>query len=493
MPCPVTATALPVQAPSSTHQPAGRLLAAGVVGSVLLAVSSWSVGGVPVGWRNELSGLPWTLYYLGLVLTCVAWLALGLRVRARTVGTGYIRRFALATAAPLLGAAPFGRDLWAYAAQGQVTGRGLDPYGVGPSAVPGAFAREVSARWVHSPAPYGPAWLRISQLATWLAGHCPAAAAMLLRLPSYLGLVLCCWAVTALARRFGARADLALWLGPACPLMIVLGVGGGHNDLLALGLALAGLALASRSGVRSLALGAAVTGAAVMVKSPALIALAFTVPVWLVADPGERTRRRILTACATAAASGGAVCAVVTAAAGLGSGWTRQVGAGAPWTSALSLPTALGMLGRALTGQAPVRQVEGLIHTSRTVGEVLAVLVIAGLWVWAVRRAMAGPGGNPMGLLAGALAAAVLLAPAVQPWYYLWAVLPAALIVRRRGSFVGLATVGLLFPIMIMPSGQGWESDLRFPVVVAVALLVVVLTYRRCGDLGRAGPGSPTT
>ena len=109
-------------------------------------------------------------------------------------------------AGPLLFAAPLGRDLWAYAAQGHLTGRGLDPYTSSPADVPGRFSVEVSSRWMHSSAPYGPLWLRISQFAAWVSRDHPLVAALLLRLPAFAGLLLCCWAVPVLAERLAGRA-----------------------------------------------------------------------------------------------------------------------------------------------------------------------------------------------------------------------------------------------------------------------------------------------
>ena len=91
-------------------------------------------------------------------------------------------------------------------------------------------------------------WLRLSQAADWISGGHPTVAALLLRLPALAGLLLCAWALGEIATRLRLRGRLgqALWLGVASPLTVVLGVGGGHNDLIMMGLAFAGLALASK-------------------------------------------------------------------------------------------------------------------------------------------------------------------------------------------------------------------------------------------------------
>jgi alpha-1,6-mannosyltransferase len=463
-----------------TPRPAPLLALAGA-GATLLAVSSWWLAALPGGWTGPgpLGWLPRNgalahlLSYLGLAALTVAWLLLG-RMLLRTAGpvpVAAVRRFVLAAATPLLGAAPFGRDLWAYAAQGNVLRHGLDPYTYGPAAVPGAFTDEVSARWIASTSPYGPLWLRLSQAADWLTGSHPTLAALVLRLPAFAGLLLCLWAVPVLAAALGGRAAPGLWLGAAGPLVVVLGIGGGHNDLLMLGLALAGLAIATCRGVPALATAAVLTGLAVMVKSPAAIAVAFTVPVWLHANRDAPTLRRVVAASATAIACAAAAVAIVTAATGLGFGWTKQVNADAQWVSWLSLPSAVSMLAKAAAGEG-VKAVDGTLRTCRNVGEVLAVLVLVAAWLLAIRARQRVA---VLGWLAVAFGAAALLAPSVQPWYYAWGLAVAGLVPLGRRTLVLLTAAGLAFPVLITPSGYGYESDWRALPILAGALLVSAL------------------
>ena len=140
------------------------------------------------------------------------------------------------------------RDLWAYAAQGQLVRHGLDPYTLGPSALPGSFAEEVSHRWVDTPAPYGPLWLTLDRFVA-VRGHQRLgrggrAEAVRGRSVSCCSRGRCrCW-----PQRAGGRADLAIWVGLANPLVLVLGVGGGHNDLLMVGLMAAALVVATGPG-----------------------------------------------------------------------------------------------------------------------------------------------------------------------------------------------------------------------------------------------------
>jgi alpha-1,6-mannosyltransferase len=446
-----------------------------------MALTSWRVAAVPTQWSRPLLVPAHVLFYLGLGVLTSAWLLLG-RALLRgdpTVTVKVLQHFTSAAGAPFVFAAPLGRDLWAYSAQGHLLSTGLSPYDHGPSAAPGAFAQEVSPRWSDSPAPYGPLWLRLSQAAAWVARDHPLRAALLLRLPAVVGLALCCWAIPALANqlspRQAERLPLALWLGVASPLMLVLGVGGGHNDLLMLGLGLAGVAIAARGGLRPLALGVGVGALGVLVKSPAAIAVAFTVPASLHASRQAPSRRPATASIGVALGGAGAALLTATALSGLGFGWMRQVNSDAQWVSWLSLPSGLTMLGKAIAGDDHVRGLDDTLRSARTAGEVLAVVVLIALWLLAARQPR-----RTAQLLALAFGVTALLGPSVQPWYYLWALLPAGLAVRRRAAVQALAVAAVVFPIMITPSGVGLESSwAALPVIALAVALVLCGTARR--------------
>jgi alpha-1,6-mannosyltransferase len=339
-----------------------------------------------------------------------------------------------------------------------------------------------------SPSPYGPIWLRLSHIAVDVSGGHPTAAVLLLRLPALAGLLLSLWAIPRLAAVFEGTLSVGLWLGIASPLTLVLGVGGGHNDLLMLGLILAGCALAAAPGDLSLAAGAAIVGLGVLVKSPAAIGVAFTVPLHLHArrGAGEPARLRIGSvgrACVIAIVSAGTVVGLVSLASGLGYGWTSQVNSDAQWISWLSLPSALVLFGRLVAGASPLKHLDGTLRAFRTAGEVLTLIVAAALWVFALARNERGR--LQLACLAGALGAAAVLAPSVQPWYYCWGLSLAGLIVVRRLWLWLLAAVAVVFPVMIMPSGSGMESDWRaFPVIAAALVVGAVATRYLPGPRG---------
>jgi alpha-1,6-mannosyltransferase len=427
----------------------------------VLTTTSWHIAAVSVDVPPAPPG-PYVAYYCALAALFASWLALGRQVvrNPSSLGVATVRRYLVAAAVPLLGAAPIGRDLWAYAAQGDLVAHGVDPYVHGPAALPGAFSRQVGHLWVHSPSPYGSLWLQICHGLDWLAGGRPDVAVMLLRLPAFAGLLIGAWALPRIARRFGYRAEPALWLGLASPLVLVLGLGGGHNDLVMIGMMLVGLLVAAGPGLRRLGLGAALLGAAVLVKSPAALALAFTVPTWLRANGHPITARRTATACAVAAGSGLATATALTVACGLGTGWLGQIGPDARWASWLSVPTAAAMLSKVLTGQLDqVGVIDSITRWARLVGEwTLAATAVLAWW--------RGLRGTPLAYLSVTLAAAALLAPAVQPWYFCWALALAGLVAGPRVLSL-LASVPLMFTAMITPSGVGLQNN---PAAIAIVL-----------------------
>lgn len=443
------------------------------VAAVVLVATSWQIAAVPTGWHRA-GPLPYVACYLALATMIGSWLELGRRVLAAdaAISPAALRRYVLASAVPLLAAAPFGRDLWAYAAQGNLVAHGIDPYTHGPSALSGTFTDQVSHRWLHSPSPYGPLWLQLCHGVDSVVGQHVVVAALLLRLPAFAGLLLWLWALPRLASRFDGRLGAALWLGAASPLTLVLGIGGGHNDVAMIGLLLAGLAIACGRSLAALVLGTAVITCAVLVKSPAAIAVAFAVPSWLHAGRHRPTVRHVISACLIVAATAVAVGSAVTAVCGLGTGWTHQVSTDAPWVSWLSLPSGVAMLGKVVTGHVQhLKAVGDALRVARAIGEALTVAVTAALWFLALRR-------GPITCLAVALGAAAVLAPSVQPWYYCWALALAGLVARQRRLIITLAAVSIAFPVMITPSGVGLESSPAAVIILAGAATLAWLALR---------------
>src|SRR6185312_8012172 len=135
---------------------------------------------------------------------------------------------------------------------------------------------------------------------------------------------------------------------------------------------------------RLFAAGMAVLTLAAAVKSPGLVAIGFAVPCYLAGWPGWNWRD-CARFCAGAVAIAVAVFAVVSLVAGVGLGWVRQVSSGVPVINFMSLPTLLAVLYRTVIGAAHAGTlVDGTVRGFRTVGTVVSVLVLVGLWLRAV-------------------------------------------------------------------------------------------------------------
>jgi len=192
--------------------------------------------------------------------------------------------------APLLLSVPlFSRDTYSYLAQGALLRDGLDPYTVAPVDNPNPLLDNVSPIWTITTAPYGPAFIMIARLITMLVGNHVIAGTMLLRLCMLPGLALLIWATPRIARHIGANVPIALWICALNPLVIIHLMGGVHNEMLMVGLMMAGIALtftnhpvagASLIGCVAI-LGAMTAAGAVLVKRTrsAILATALTVAV----------------------------------------------------------------------------------------------------------------------------------------------------------------------------------------------------------------------
>ncbi len=464
-----------------------RIGVAGLVATVLIMLGSYGAGALPAndptrdlpvigllrhGWMGLHVALG--LYYLGLVLLFITWLVLGrLLLTGSVTGTtavdrevldpGVLRRTLLRWMVPLLFGMPLASmDLYSYAAQARLAEAGYDPYTFTPADLPGKFLDNVAWKWLDTPSPYGPLWVSVSRLISALTGDHALMTVLVLRLIPFAAIVFTAYLIPGLARRFGKRGDLALWLAIANPMVLVHGVGGGHNDALMIAFMVAGLAVVLRPGAtwRHLAAGAALMALAAAVKAPAAVGVAFVVPVYLAGRHGLHPKDWVRH-CVIAAASAVPVFALITYLVGYGNGWTKQVSPNVPVITFMSIPTMLGVAFRFVTGQPHAGTlVEHTIRTFRSVGS----LVSAGLLVWFWFRSTRG---HAVQWLALSLLTVVLLTAAVQPWYFVWALTPAALVVvrPRHVSFIAAASIALA--LLTQPMGSSLPLG---PYILAIVL-----------------------
>ena len=149
---------------------------------------------------------------------------------------------------PLLVAPPlFSRDVYSYAAQGEMVTHGITPYQYGPSTLgAGPFVTNVDPLWGNAPAPYGPVFLRVDGFLVSITGHNPLATVVGLRLLALLGVVLLAVFVPKLAEACGRDPASAFTLAVLNPITLLHLIGGAHNDALMLGLLAALLLFVSR-------------------------------------------------------------------------------------------------------------------------------------------------------------------------------------------------------------------------------------------------------
>ena len=222
-------------------------------------------------------------------------------------------------ALPLLLAPPlFSRDVYTYAAQGEMVSHHINPYSYGPNVLGATpFNQLADSVWSGTESPYGPTFLTVDGVLDQASGHQILADLVLLRLLEVAGIALMVAATPTLARSLKRDPAHSVLLGAGSPLVLLALLAGDHNDALMVGLLVAGLAVAKRFGTVP---GVIVCALAAGVKSPAALGVLFLGWVW--AGPAASTRRRIgHTAVAGAIAL--ATMELMAVVSGTGWGWVR--------------------------------------------------------------------------------------------------------------------------------------------------------------------------
>jgi len=484
-----------------------RARLAGLTGSVLLAAGAFWAGVLPR--LRPWAGIPdldaaggvagaWGVAAaaVGMGLLVVAWWWLH---RVPVLEVRWVQVTAALWAVPLALAPPlFSRDVYSYAAQGDLLAHGVDPYRSGPAALPSQWLSAVSPAWYDTPVPYGPLFMLVAGDAAELAGGSLLVALLLLRLAAVAGVVLTAVFLPRLAAACGVDPGRALWLGIASPLLLTHLVSGAHNDALMVGLLVAGLAHAAE---RRPLIAAALLGLAVGVKVPAAVALPFAVLLHAGGAPptsgeGAAADRvlppRLVRAGLVTGGVAAAAFAVPTLLAGLGLGWLAALGTPGTSVQWTSLPTGWGMaaawLGSPLGLERP-----GAVAVARSLGLVLTAVVVGALW-WRVRH-QGERTARVVAACGAALLAVVLLAPVFHPWYALWALVPlaASSVAERARTWLLLGSSALCF--LVLPDGYNLARDTVLPgvllnlaVTAFLATLLVRWLHRRWAPERRSTP-----
>lgn len=417
------------------------------------------------------------IIWTGVLSMIVAWVRLGRSTIKGRVGLRSLLWTVPLWTAPMLLAVPmFSRDAYSYLAQGALLRDGFDPYAVGPVVNPGILLDNVSNVWTTTTAPYGPISLLIGQGVTTITGDNVIAGTMLLRVAFLPGLALMMWALPRLARQLGGKPTIAVWLAVLNPLVLIHLIGGVHNELLMVGLMVAGITLAlDRKHIAAVA----IIALGVAVKAMAGIALPFIVWIWMI---HERERalaegREPATPVASfvrAAGIGVAVFAAIftaaSAIAGVGLGWLTALSGSAKIINWLSLPTIMAHIVTVGTGWFTGLRLTPVLEVTRSI----CAVALAGLLVWIWWRFRKTERDAVMGILV-ALVVIVILSPAALPWYYSWPLAIAAgfsMSTRTLQVLVGLSTWLML--VFQPDGGLGMYSFFHVALATFVAVVAAV-------------------
>ncbi|MET9721096.1 polyprenol phosphomannose-dependent alpha 1,6 mannosyltransferase MptB [Streptomyces zaomyceticus] len=441
----------------------------GAAGSLAVAVGGWAAGTLPVrgGWGlweprgSALTLAGALLAYLGLTLLVAAWWRYGVLL-ARGARDGVLTTLAWWTGPLLLAPPLYSKDVYSYIAQGAMVLEGHDVYGGGPSVLgPGDLgadaAASVGGHWTDTPAPYGPAFLVLAQLVVRATGGEIVPAVLGMRLLAVAALALIVWAVRGLGGGRGGP-DGALWLAALNPLLLIHVIGGMHNDGLMIGLMLAGVLLAVRG---RWVLGCVLVGLAMMIKSPAAVALLFIGVMIARRDGGGA--RGLAKGLVLPGLVAGAVAAVATLLAGTGFGWLRTQSVAGSIHTALSLSSDLGLGLGLLLGDDP-DPVKAVVQNLGLLVAVVLILVLA----WRAWRGLL----DPVLGLGLSLVGLVALSPMVQPWYLLWGTAVVASVAwrGRAGQVLTVFSAALVYETAL-DGRTPWYGFVVAGVVLAGALV----------------------
>ena len=230
-------------------------------------------------------------------------------------------------ATPMIVAPPlFSRDVFSYAAQGEMTFGHISPYLYGPvhPRVGSRTSSPVDPLWGNSPAPYGPFFLFLDGKIDWISQHHELWTVVGLRLLETFAVAMIGYGVVMLARGLNRDPGEAFVLSAMNPLVLLTLIGGAHNDAIMAGFLVVGIALA----VKTHPVWALVfCSCAAAIKAPAAIGLAFVAWTWLGPKASIRDRLRPIGIAVIVAA---ATLGVWTLLAGFGFGWVGTCSRTAP-------------------------------------------------------------------------------------------------------------------------------------------------------------------
>jgi len=356
-----------------------------------------------------------------LVLMFISY-AVAIRAADELSGRAVLMSIAALHALVLLAPPLLSTDIFSYMAYGRMAAiYGANPYLHGPSTILlDPLYPFIGSAWVATPTSYGPLFTALSVLLAPfdIAGNVLAYKAI--AAISSLVIVVVVWNAARLRGMNPVKAAALVGLNPV---IVVYGVGGGHNDLLMLAILITGVYVLLQQKQRTS--GALIVTAAV-VKLTAGLMLPFALAEGARGRNIARGRLAVLTGAAVAAAV-----ACVLGFALFGSGPLHLLGTVQTIQSHGGVQSVPGMILRVL----------GLGYLGGAVGLILDAGFVVCL-VWLVRRVWMGE----LDWITGAgwaTFALLITAGLLLPWYVSWLIPLAALSTDRRLTTTAILMTGL--------------------------------------------------
>jgi hypothetical protein len=376
---------------------------------------------------------------------------------------------------PMIVAPPlFSRDVFSYAAQGEMTAHNISPYLYGPSTLgwqSNAWTLPVDPLWSNTPAPYGPFFLFIDSTIDKISMHHELWTVVGLRLLEVIAVAMIGYGVILLARGLGRDPGEAFVLAAMNPLVLLTLIGGAHNDALMTGFLVIGLGLAvQRHPVWALFF----VSLATAIKAPAAIGLAFVAWNWVPPDAILKVKlKEKLKVRVRPFAIGGVVAAAVlgvtTLMAGFGFGWVDNLLSNGTVRSWAAPATGAGM---AITNILHAVGVHSIALASvLSVTRFLGVVIAVAFTLWLLWHSSERGWVRSLGL---ALLLFVILGPVVQPWYLAWGLVVFAASYQGREHF-WLLLLSITGPFIGLPGGRQLLAGLVHsnPLLIAVAVAIL--------------------
>ncbi|MHB8656821.1 MAG: glycosyltransferase family 87 protein [Solirubrobacteraceae bacterium] len=353
---------------------------------------------------------------------------LAVRVADRLSGRLVLLTIAALHAVVLLAPPLLSTDVFSYQAYARMGALyGADPYVHGPHVIAlDPLYPYIGAKWITTPTAYGPLFTLLSYAFAPLSIAASTLSYKAIATLASLATVILLWNA---ARLRGLNSVRAVALFGLNPLIVIYGVGGGHNDLLMLAAMMAGVyaVLAHRERV-----GGSMLTLAAAIKLTAGLYLPFAFASGVALGAGRR-RRAILIA---TGASGAVIAALSFLAFGTGT---------------LHLPGTL----QKTQSEGDWHSIPGFISTRLGLGEIghvtgiLLGAMFVGLFVWLLRRVSRGE----MDWIDGAAWATVgmlVTASSLLPWYVAWLIPLVGLCTDHRLWRISLVVTGLVLGIQLI-------------------------------------------